>query len=66
MGKHKLEVVSSSRAKRMKSKTKDTDMEIQHVMLDQIHSPTYMYIIMWGTKKEEHTWMIEAKFDDFH
>jgi hypothetical protein len=29
MGKHKLEVVSFSGAKKMQSKTKDTDVEIQ-------------------------------------
>jgi hypothetical protein len=55
MGKHKFEVVSSSRAKRTKSKTKDTNVEIQHAMLDQIHFSMCMYIIMWAAKKEEHT-----------
>lgn len=54
MGKHKLEVASSSRTKRMKSKTKDIDMEIQPMMLEQIHFLVCMYIIMWATKKEEH------------
>jgi hypothetical protein len=46
MGKHKLEVVSSSGTKKMKSKTKDTNVEIQHGMLDYIHFPAYMYITM--------------------
>jgi hypothetical protein len=53
MGKNKFEVASSSKAKRMKSKTKDTNVEIQPLMLEQIHFPTCMYIIMWATKKEE-------------
>jgi hypothetical protein len=66
MGKHKLKVVSSSKAKRMKSKTKETDVEIHPVMLDQIHFSVCMYITMWATKKEGHAWMIEAKFDDFY
>jgi hypothetical protein len=47
-------------AKRMKSKTKDTYMEIQLAMLDQINFLACMYITMWATKKEENTWMIEA------
>ncbi len=34
-------------------------------MLDQIHFSVCMYITMWGTKKEEHAWMIEAKLDNF-
>ncbi len=65
MGKHKLEIASSSGTKRMKSKTMNTDMEIKHAMLDQIHFPTCMYITMWATKKEEHTQMIKAKLNDF-
>lgn len=65
MGKHKLEIVLSSRTKRMKSKTKDINMEIQPTMLDQIHFPVCMYITMWAVKKEEHALMIEAKFDNF-
>lgn len=66
MGKHKLKIASYSRTKRMKSKTKDIDMEIQLAMLDQICFPICMYITMCIVKKEEHGWMIEAKFDDFH
>jgi hypothetical protein len=66
MVKHKLEVGSSFRAKRMKSKMKDIDAKIQLALLDQIHFPTCMYITMWATKKEEHAWMIEAKLDDFY
>jgi hypothetical protein len=50
MGKHKFEVVSFFIIKRMKSKTKDINMEIQLAMLDQIHFPTCMYIMMWATK----------------
>jgi len=50
--KHKLKVVSSSRVKRMVSKMKNIDMEIQNVLLDQIHFPTCMYITMWVTKEE--------------
>jgi hypothetical protein len=66
MGKHKLEITSSSGTKRMKSKTKDIDVEIQLVILDQNHFPMCMYITMWATKKEVHVLMIEAKLDDFH
>lgn len=65
MGKHKLEVMLSSRAKKMKSKTKDTDMEIHPTMVDQIHFSMCMYITMQATKKEEHAWVIEAKLDNF-
>ncbi len=65
MGKHKLEVVSSFRDQRMKFKTKDIDVEIQLVLLDQIHFSMCMYITMWATKKKEHAWMVEAKLDDF-
>ncbi len=65
MGKHKLEVVSSSGVKRMMSKTKDIDVENQPMMLDQIHLSACMYITMWATKKEEHAWMVKAKLDDF-
>ncbi len=54
MVKHKLEVGSSSGAKRMKSKMKDIDVEIQPMLLDQIHFPTCMYITMWIAKKEKH------------
>ncbi len=41
-------------------------MEIQLALLDQIHFPTCMYIRIWATKKEEHAWMVVAKFDDFY
>jgi hypothetical protein len=54
MGKHKLEVVLSYGTKKMKSKTKDIDVEIHHAMLDQIHFLACMYITMWVAKKEEH------------
>jgi len=54
MGKHKFKVVWSFGAKRMKSKTKDINVEIQPMMLDQIHFSTCMYIMMWVTKKEKH------------
>ncbi len=65
MGKHKLEVALSFGAKRMKSKTKDTNMEIHPMMLDQIHFSVCMYITIHVAKKEEHTWMIEAKLNNF-
>jgi hypothetical protein len=55
MGKHKLEVALSFGAKRMKSKTKDTNMEIHPMMLDQIHFSVCMYITIHVAKKEEHT-----------
>ncbi len=54
MGKHKLKVMSSFGTKRMKSKTKDINVEIQLMMLDQIHFLACTYIIMWAAKKEEH------------
>ncbi len=66
MGNHKLEVVSSSKAKKMKSKTKDTNVEIELAMLGQIHFLTCMYIAMWAIKKEEHAQMIKEKLDDFY
>jgi hypothetical protein len=56
MVKHKFEVGSSSRAKQMKFKTKDTILEIQPTLLDQIYFPTCTYITIWATKKEEHGW----------
>jgi hypothetical protein len=65
MGKHKLEVASSSGVKRMMSKTKDIDVKNQIMMLDQIHLLVCMYITMWATNKEEHAWMVEAKLDNF-
>lgn len=65
MVKHKLEIGSSSKAKKMKSKTKYTNVEIQSALLDQIHFLVCMYITMWASKKEEHAWMIEAKLDDY-
>jgi hypothetical protein len=42
--------------KRMKSKTKDIDAEIQLVMFDQIHFMACMYNTMWIAKKEEYAW----------
>jgi hypothetical protein len=54
MVKHKLKVGLSFGTKRMKFKTKDIDVEIQLMFLDQIHFLTCMYITMWATKKEEH------------
>jgi hypothetical protein len=66
MGNTKLKVVSSFGAERMKSKTKDIDVEIQPKMLDPIHFLACMYITMWVAKKEEHAWMIEVKLDNFH
>jgi hypothetical protein len=54
MVKHKLEVGLSFGAKRMKSTTKNTYVDIQLVLLDQIHFVACMYITMWVTKKEEH------------
>jgi hypothetical protein len=65
MAKHKLEVGSTSRTKRIKSKTKDIDVEIQPALLDQINFVACMYIIIWAVKKEEHAWMVVAKLDDF-
>jgi hypothetical protein len=65
MAKYKLEVGSTSRTKRMKSKTKDIDVEIQPRLLDQIHFPACMYIIIWVVKKDEHAWMVVIKLDDF-
>jgi hypothetical protein len=50
MVKHKLKIGSSSRAKWMKSRTKDTSMDIKSIF------PTCMYIMMWVVKKEEHAW----------
>jgi hypothetical protein len=49
----------------MKFKTKDTYVEIQLAMLDQIHLSMCIYITMWASKKEEHAWMIEAKHQTF-
>lgn len=49
----------------MKSKAKDTNVDIQPTMLNQIHFPVCMYTTMWAAKKEEHIWMIGAKFDNF-
>jgi hypothetical protein len=67
MGKHKLKVASSSKAKRMKSKTKDTNVEIHPRMLDQIHFSMCMYITMWvAKKKSKHAWMIEIKLNNFY
>jgi hypothetical protein len=54
MGKHKLEVTSSFGTNRMKSKTKDTNVEIQLMIVDQIHFLVCIYITMWAAKKEEH------------
>jgi hypothetical protein len=54
MVKHKLEDGSSFGVKRMKSKMKDIDVEIQPMLLAQIHFPACMYITMWIAKKEEH------------
>jgi len=65
MGKHRLKVTLSFGANRMKSKTKDTNVEIQPSMLDRIHFSTCMYITMWATQKEEHAQMIKAKLDNF-
>jgi hypothetical protein len=46
--KHKLKGGTSFRTKCMKwFETKDTTMEIQLALLDQIHFPTCMYITMW-------------------
>ncbi len=65
MVKHKLKGGMSFGTKCMKSKTKDTIVEIQPTLLNQIHFPTCMYITMWATIKEEHAWMIGAKLDEF-
>jgi hypothetical protein len=65
MVKHKLEVGSTFGAKRMKFKTKDTNVEIQPTLLDQIHFLACMYITIWAAKKEEHAWMVIAKLNDF-
>jgi hypothetical protein len=54
MVKHKLKGGSFSATKHMKFKTKDIAMEIQLVLLNQIHFLACMYIIMWATMKEEH------------
>ncbi len=51
MVKHKLKVGLFFGTKRMKFKTKHIDVEIQLVLLDQIHFPVYMYITMWAAKK---------------
>jgi hypothetical protein len=48
----------------MKSKTKDINVEIHPVMLDQIYFPMCIYITMWATKKE-YAWMVKTKFDGF-
>jgi hypothetical protein len=65
MGKHKFEVALSFGTKRMKFKIKDTYVEIQFAILDQIHFLTCVYITMWAAKKEDHMRMIEAKLDNF-
>jgi hypothetical protein len=44
MVKHKLEARLTFGAKRMKFKIKDTNVEIQPTLFDQIHFPTCMYI----------------------
>jgi hypothetical protein len=54
MVKRKFKVGSSYGAKRMKFEMKDIDVEIQPMLLDQIHFPTCMYIAMWIAKKEDH------------
>jgi hypothetical protein len=65
MGKYKFEVASFSITKRMKSKTNDIDAEIQPTMLNQIHFPMCMYIMMWVAKYEEHAWMVKTRINDF-
>jgi len=65
MAKHKLETRLTSETKRMKSKTKDIDVEIQPAFLDQIHFAACMYFIIWVVKKKEHAWMVVAKFNNF-
>jgi hypothetical protein len=54
MVKHKLETRSSFRAKQMNSKTKDTIVDVQLTLLDQIYFLVCTYIMMWAIKKEEH------------
>jgi hypothetical protein len=44
MAKYKFEVRLTFGARRMKSKTKDTNVKIQPALLDQINFPTCMYI----------------------
>jgi hypothetical protein len=65
MGKHRFKVTLSFGANKMKSRTKDTNVEIQPGMLDHIHFSTCMYITMWAAKKEEHAHMIKAKLENF-
>jgi hypothetical protein len=58
MVKHKFKIGSSSRTKQMKFKAKDTILEIQPTLLDQIHFPMCTYITMWASKKEGHAWCL--------
>jgi hypothetical protein len=66
MVKHNLEGGTSFGNKHMKwFETKDTIVEIQPALLDQIHFLACMYITMWAIVKEDHNWMVRAKLDEF-
>jgi hypothetical protein len=66
MVKHNLKGGTSFGTKCMKwFETKDTTMEIQLALLDQIHFLACMYITMLAIMKEDHNWLVRAKFNEF-
>ncbi len=65
MVKHKLKGGMSFGTNCMKSKTKDTIVEIQPTLLNQIHFPTCVHITIWAAINEKHVWMIGVKLDEF-